>query len=174
MSNATASLGMEAAADTGASVVYLPVKGTTSVYKGTIVSQNSSGYVLPYSASGASYAIGVAQHDADNASGSDGALKVAVEVRRIYVFTNGTAGDAFAETSLIGAPAYASDDHTVADNSNSAARKCIGSFQGLEADGKVRVLIDPAFGFLVNAIATLTDTPASADALRDNLVSQML
>ena len=36
------------------------------------------------------------------------------------------------------------------------------------------MLIDPAFGFIVNALATLTDTPASADALRDNLVSQML
>lgn len=173
MSNATASLGMEAAGDSGAAVIYLPVKGSTSIYKGTIVSQNSSGYVLPYSASGASYAVGVAQHDADNA-GADGAKKVAVEIRRVYAFANGTAGDAFAETSLIGAPVYASDDHTVADNSNSAARKCIGSFQGFESDGKVRVLIDPAFGFLVNAIATLTDTPATADALRDNLVSQML
>jgi hypothetical protein len=174
MANATASLTMEAAADTGASVIYVPVKGSTSIYKGTIVSQNSSGYVLPYSASGASYAIGVAQHDADNSAGSDGGKKVAVEVRRIYCFANGAGGDAFAETSLIGAPVYASDDHTVADNSNSAARKCIGSFQGFESDGKVRVLIDPAFGFIVNALATLTDTPASADALRDNIVAQML
>lgn len=174
MANASASLGMEAVGDSGAAVIYLPVKGTTSIYKGTIVSQNSSGYVLPFSASGASYAIGVAQADVDNSAGADAAKKVAVEVRRIYAFANGTAGDAFAETSLIGAPVYATDDHTVADNSSNATRKCIGSFQGFESDGKVRVLIDPAFGFIVNALATLTDTPASADALRDNLVSQML
>jgi len=174
MSNATASLGMEAAGDSGASVIYLSVKGSTAVYKGTIVCQNGSGYVLPYSASGASYAVGVAQHDADNSSGSDGAKKVAVEVRRIYVFANGTAGDAFAETSQVGVPVYGTDDHTVADNSNSAARKVLGQFQGFESDGKVRVLIDPAFNFIVNALATLTDTPASADALRDNIVAQML
>jgi hypothetical protein len=154
-------------------VVYLPVKGSTHIYKGTLVSQNSSGYVLPYSASGADIAIGVAQHEIDN-TGSDGDKKVAVELHRVYVFSNGAGGDAFAETSLIGQPVYATDDHTVADNSSSATRKCIGFFMGFEADSKVRVLIDPKLAYIVNALATLTDTPASADALRDNIVAKML
>lgn len=173
MANATDNLIPETAGDSGPAVVNLPVKGTTHIYKGTLVSQHSGGYYVPYSASGGGIAVGVALHEQNN-TGSDGDKRVAVETRRIYCFANGTAGDAFSDISVFGAPVYASDDHTVADNSNSAARKCIGSFQGFETDGKVRVLVDPAFAFIVNALATLTDTPASADALRDNIVAQML
>jgi hypothetical protein len=173
MANATDNLIPETAGDTGPMVLNLPVKGTTHIYKGTLVAQNASGYALPYSASGALVAIGVAQHEQNN-TGSDGDKRVAVESHRIYVFANGAGGDAFADTSPIGAPAYATDDHTVADNSSSATRKCVGFFMGFEADGKVRVLINPSLAYLINALATLTDTPASADALRDNIVASML
>ncbi len=173
MANASSNLCFEAAGDSGAGVIYLPVKGTTHIYKGTLISQNSSGYALPYSASGAGIVVGVAQHEIDN-TGSDGDKKVAVELHRVYVFANGAGGDAFAETSLIGAPVYATDDHTVADNSSTATRKCVGFFMGFESDSKVRVLIDPRLAYLVNALANLTDTPASADALRDNIVASML
>jgi hypothetical protein len=173
MANATDNLIPVTAGDSGAMVVYLPVKGSTHIYKGTLISQNSSGYALPYSASGADIAIGVAQHEQNN-TGSDGDKRVAVELHRVYCFDNGAGGDAFSDVSLIGQPVYASDDHTVADNSNSAARKCIGFYMGFNADGKVRVLIDPSLAYLVNALATLTDTPASADALRDNIVAKML
>ncbi len=62
MSNATANLICEAAGDSGVAVIYVPVKGSTHIYKGTLLSQHSGGYALPYSASGAGVAIGVAQH----------------------------------------------------------------------------------------------------------------
>ena len=174
MANTTVNLICEAAGDSGAGVIYIPVKGSTHIYKGSLIAQNASGYALPYSASGATFVVGVAQHEIDNSSGSDGDKKVAVELHRVYLFTNGTAGDAFAETSQIGAPVYGTDDHTVADNSSSATRKCVGFFMGFDADSKVRVLIDPRLACLINALAVLTDTRATADALRDNIVASML
>src|SRR5262245_48494359 len=118
MANATDNLIAEAAGDTGPMVVNLPVKGSTHIYKGTLISQHSGGYYVPYSTSGGSVAVGVALHEQNN-TGSDGDKRVAVESHRIYVFANGTAGDAFSDTSPLGAPVYATDDHTVADNSSS-------------------------------------------------------
>jgi hypothetical protein len=72
---------------------------------------------------------------------------------------------------LIGAVVFGTDDHTVADNSATATRKAVGFFMGMESDGKVRVYINPCLAAIVNALQTLTDTPASADALRDNIVA---
>ncbi len=40
----------------------------------------------------------------------------------------------------------------------------------MESDGYVRVFVDPALAAIVNALQILTDTPATADALRDNIV----
>jgi hypothetical protein len=89
----------------------------------------------------------------------------------MFAFTNGTGGDAFSEASLIGALVYGTDDTTVADNSNSLARQPVGFFMGMESDGKVRVFIDPCLAEVVRKLTTLTDTPGTADALRDNIVA---
>jgi hypothetical protein len=127
--------------------------------------------VVPYSTAASGPCIGVAQHDSSNSGGADGATRVRIESKRGYALANGTAGDAFSEASLIGAVVFGSDDHTVADNSNSQARKAIGFFMGMETDGKVRVWIDPLLASIVDKLQTLTDTPASTDALRDNIVT---
>lgn len=152
-------------------IMDLPVDGGSTIYKGTLQTQlTATGMVVPYSTASAGSVIGVAQNDADNASGADGAIRVRVETRRVFAFTNGTAGDAFSEASLIGSLVYGTDDHTVADNSNSLARKPVGFFMGMESDGKVRVFVDPCMAEIVRLLQTLTDAPATADALRDNLV----
>jgi hypothetical protein len=128
---------------------------------------------VPYSTAAAGVAVGVAQHAADlTAAGTaDGDKRVRIETKRMFAFTNGAGGDAFSEASLIGSLVYGSDDHTVADNSNSLARKPVGFFYGMETDGKVRVYVDPALAAIVLALQGLTDTPATADALRDNIVA---
>lgn len=154
----------------------VPVKGSTHIYKGTIVSQHSGGYYVPGTTSGGGGACGIAQHEMNNTSATDGAARVQIEFMRAYAFPNGLTTDAFSDTSVFGAPVYMTDDHTVADNSGSAVNKCIGWFMGFEADGKVRVFLDPGYAYLVNAINALqllTDTPSTADALRDNIVSVM-
>lgn len=170
MANATESLIITSFGTAGAAFD-LPVDGGSTIYKGTLISQlTGTGMAVPYSTASTASAVGVAQHNADNASGSDGDIRVRVETNRIYAFDNGAGGDAFSEASLIGSLVYASDDHTVADNSNTLAYKPVGFFYGMEDDGKVRVLVNPALAELVRKLTTLTDSPATADALRDNIV----
>ena len=70
----------------------------------------------------------------------------------MYAFTNGTAGDAFADTDTIGILVYGTDDQTVAKTSNTRARTPVGFFYGMESDGKVRVYIDPALAKTVLAL----------------------
>lgn len=174
MANATANLITETMGS-GPFIFDVPVKGSTHIYKGTLIAQHSGGYFVPYSTSGGGSCVGVAQHEMNN-TGSDGAARVRVETKRAYALKNGTSGDAFSDTSKIGAPVYASDDNTVADNSSTATRKCVGWFLGFETDGKVRVFIDPGYAALVdamNSLVLLTDTPANADALRDNIVASI-
>lgn len=152
----------------------LPVDAGSKVYAGSLCTQlTATGMVVPYSTASAGVVVGVAQHAADNtASGaSDGDKRVRIETKRMFAFTNGAGGDAFSEASLIGSVVYGSDDHTVADNSNTQARKAVGFFFGMESDGKVRVYVDPALAKIVDVLQTLTDAPATADALRETIVA---
>lgn len=172
MANATSNLIITSVGGPGPYTFDLPVDGGSHIYKGTLVCQlTATGAVVPYSTASSGVCIGVAQNEADN-TGADGALRVLVETKRMYAFANGAGGDAFSEASLIGAVVYGTDDHTVADNSASATLKAVGFFMGMESDGKVRVLVDPCLAAIVDALQTLTDTPASADALRDDIVGQ--
>jgi hypothetical protein len=135
----------------------LPVDGGSEVFTGSLCTQlTATGCVVPYSTASAGKVVGVAQHAADNTAGADGAKRVRIETGRVYVFDNGAGGDAFSEASLIGAIVYGTDDHTVADNSDTQARKAVGFFMGMESDGKVRVLVVP----WLNAFADATLLPA--------------
>lgn len=155
-------------------IIDLPVAASTHIYDGTLVSQlTATGGVVAYSVASSGWCVGVAQHEQDNSSGLHGDKRVRVESGRIHRFANGLTTDAFADSDLIGIPVYGTDDHTVAKTSGTGARQPVGFFEGFEPDGKVRVLIDPVLARLYAAIAGLTDTPATADALRDNLVAKV-
>lgn len=176
MSNATGTVTTTEAMGSGPFIFDVPVKGSTHIYKMGLVAQHSGGYYVPLTASGGGACAGVAQFESDNSSGSDGAKRVRIETERMYAMTNGTSSDAFSDTSVIGAPVYATDDHTAADNSSSATRHCIGAFMGFESDGRVRVFISARYSYLVdtlNQLQLLTDSPANADALRDNIVASL-
>lgn len=152
----------------------LPVDAGSKVFAGSLCTQlTATGCIVPYSTASAGVVVGVAQHAADNsaAGAADGDKRVRIETKRCYAFSNGAGGDAFSEASLIGSLVYGTDDHTVADNSNSLARKAVGFFMGMESDGKVRVYVDPCLAKIVDALQGLTDTPATADALRDEIVA---
>jgi len=152
----------------------LPVDAGSKVFAGSLCSQlAATGCVVPYSTAAAGVAVGVAQHAADNtaAGAADGDKRVRVETKRMFALDNGAGGDAFSEASLIGSVVFGTDDHTVADNSAAATRKPVGFFYGMETDGKVRVFVDPALAAIVLALQSLTDVPATADALRDNIVA---
>lgn len=172
MSNATDNLIREPIGGGGPLQFAVPVDGGAHVFEGTLVSQlTATGMLVPYSTASSGVAVGVSQHEADNTGGADGAKRCIVESRRVYAFANAGGGDAFSEASLIGSLVYGVDDHTLADNSSSGTRKPVGFFYGMESDGKVRALIDPALARVVELLQGLTDSPASADALRDNIVN---
>lgn len=173
MSNATANLLTITIGHEGY-IFDLPVDAGTHIYEGTLVSQlTATGMVVPFSTASAEHCVGVATHEQDATLGSDGDKRVRVETHRVFAFANGLTTDAFADIDFIGRPVYATDDHTVAKTSNSNARKPVGFFMGFEADGKVRVFVEPMLARLYSALAGLTDTPASADALRDDIVSKV-
>jgi len=151
----------------------LPVAAATHLYDGTLISQlTATGGAVPYSTASSEHCAGIAQHEIDNSAGLIGAKRIRIETARMANLANGAGADAFLDTDFIGAPVYATDDHVAAKTSGTNTRKPIGFFYGLEVDGRVRVFIDPVMARLYAALAALTDTPATADALRDNLVAK--
>lgn len=119
---------------------HLFVKAATTVYEGAMVAQDVAlGGLCHASVAGAGPVIGVATHQA--AAGE----RCIIECDRLYIRDNGLTTDAFSDASLIGAPAYALDDHTVADNDNGGTLQLAGIFMGMEADGRVRIRISPDY-----------------------------
>jgi hypothetical protein len=110
------------------------------IYAGTMVAQLSTGTLVAATTAGAGPVIGKATHTVTAATAGQ---RVVVETDRIFALANGSSGDACSEATPIGAPVYALDDHTVADNDNSGTLQVAGTFQGMEPDGKVRVKITP-------------------------------
>jgi hypothetical protein len=170
MANSTSEREFDYGGGAGPFTFHLAVKGATTIYRGTLVSQSSSGYLVPYSTAASGSCVGVAEHSAAN-DGADGDVRCYVQSKRMVTLANGTAGDAFADTDQIGSLVFGTDDHTAAKTSGSQARKPVGFFYGFESDGKVRVFVDPASARIVALLQALTDSPASADALRDNIVT---
>jgi hypothetical protein len=197
MSNATGSLAY-APYGQGGRNVHLPVDAASKVYKGALVSQlTATGMLVAGSTASSGPAVGVATHDADNtASGAaDGDVRCVVHTDRVFLFANGTSTDACSEATLMGAPVYMHDDHTVYDNDASGTLMRAGYFAGMHPDGRVRVFVTAfgAAGAVASAPAALTysavagtandtlqacpdptDTPATADALRDDIVATLL
>jgi len=190
MSNAAANLKTQPSGEGGRKLV-LPVDGGTHLYEGTLVSQlTSTGMLVPTSTASSGPAIGVVTMECDNSSGSDSSLYATVQTDRVFYFKNGSSSDAFSEASLIGSRAYALDDHTVADNDNSGTLAVAGIFVGYESGTNlVRVLVTSAAlattpvattvaaltdnsggsaNSTIQVLPTLTDSPATADALRDD------
>jgi len=177
--------------------IHMPVDGGSHIYEGTLVSQlTGTGMLVPGSTASSGPAVGVATHETDN-TGSDGAKRCVVHTDRVFLFDNGSGGDACSEATLLGAPVYMFDDHTVYDNDAGGTLKRAGYFAGMESDGKVRVFVT-AFGAgahvqpvtaptaltftavagtantTLEAMPNPTDTPADADALRDDIVANLL
>lgn len=140
MSNATGEIPLAGIGQDGRRF-HVPVKTGADVYAGTLVAQMvSDGTLVAATTAGAGPAIGKATMTVEDAEAGQ---RCVVETDRIYLLANGAGGDAFSDASIIGSPVYASDDHTVADNDSSGTRQQCGTFQGMEADGRVRVLVSP-------------------------------
>ncbi len=138
MSNSTADIQL-AGVGTDGRRLHVPVKTAQAIYSGTMVAQQTSdGLLVPASATGSGRVIGKALQSIASAAAAE---RCQIETDRIYLLANGSGANAFSEATQLGAPAYAFDDHTVYDNSNGDTLKLAGYFYGMEADGRVRVLI---------------------------------
>ncbi len=123
-----------------------PVASGATIYAGSLVMLNSSGYAEPASASaGNKGCIGVAQTTVSNA-GADGLLTVAVSECEALFDNDGVAAVAQSDA---GSAVYASDDATIAsaDGGNyPAAGRVVGVEAATDALGEqVRVCVGMLF-----------------------------
>ena len=111
----------------------VPVKGATLIYRGAMVGVNSSGYAVPITATTGLACIGVADQQADNSSGADGAIKVRVKTG-IFPMANSEGADAL-DWGDVDSIVYGVDDETVAKTSDTDSRSAVGTLWAMGKDG---------------------------------------
>lgn len=111
----------------------LDVAASTTIFAGSLVALNSSGYAVPGSESASLQAIGRAEEYVDNSDGDAGDLTVKVK-RGVFRFGNSAGGDAIAVDD-IGKLCYMVDDQTVGLTSNSYARSPAGRVVDVDSSG---------------------------------------
>ena len=95
----------------GAKSLSLPVKGSTTIYQGSLVALDAEGYAIPGKKAAGLTAAGRAEETVTN-SGADGAVSIRVS-RGVFVFNNtGTAANKIGSKHLLGL-CYIEDDQTV-------------------------------------------------------------
>jgi hypothetical protein len=116
-------------------LVEVPVKASTTIYKGALLVDKGTGYAEP--GTDGSYAfLGVAAEGANNSAGSDGAVKV--RVYKTGTFKYAKAGGA-SQTDLTTA-AYITDDATVAGSTTNSLQA--GTVVSVVDSTYVKVRID--------------------------------
>jgi hypothetical protein len=111
-----------------------PVAAATTIYAGAMVALlTASGYAVPAGTAASGACVGVAQADADNSGGADGAINVNAR-KGAYRFDNSASADLIARTS-IGVNCYIVDDHTVAKTDSSGTRKVAGVVVDVDSAG---------------------------------------
>jgi hypothetical protein len=126
----------EAEGKVGALIQY-KVAGQVHIYKGALVSLNSDGYAVPGADTSGYKFIGVAYEDADNTSGTDGAVSIRVLKTGSFLYPI-----ASVEQSDMGEKAYITDDGEVATSTENHI--LAGYICEIPSSGTVRVRIDNA------------------------------
>lgn len=123
----------------GETMIY-GVVGTVAIEKGHMVAQLAAdGTIVPAGTALSGPCIGVAQHSA-----AVGAA-IIIETNGVYLFDNGTAGNACTAATLHGYTVYCGNSYTIYDNSGGGTLFSAGQYMGLDADGKVKVKITPGY-----------------------------
>jgi len=89
---------------------HYPVAASTKIYAGSIVAVNSSGYAVPASDTAGLRVVGVAESQADNSSGTDGAQTITVRAPIIARYAASSITQA-----MVGQVMYVVDDQTFDD-----------------------------------------------------------
>lgn len=125
----------------GAIAIPVPVAASTTIYLGSIVNVNSSGYAVAGANDTSHECMGIAKEFVDNSAGSNGDLSVIVEFGQV---------EKFASTGItqadVGKSAYVLDSGTVGDDAAASKNVHIGTIVRLVATNicEIHVLPRPA------------------------------
>lgn len=112
----------------------LPVKASQHIYQGSIVCVDATGFVVVGSDTAGLVPQGVAMHEADNSSGSDGDQKVLIQTGKREQFSCSGASQAW-----VGQDACIVDDNTVALAATTTNDIVIGKIVKFISSTKVEV-----------------------------------
>lgn len=119
-----------------ASKIRYPVAASTHIYQGSLVAIDKSGNLIVAPATvpaGGCVIVGRSDTEADNSSGSAGALTATV-TQGIFKWFSGTVADVIT-VSDAGLPCYASDGQTVCRTDNGGTRAFAGYVVQVDTDG---------------------------------------
>lgn len=109
-----------------------PIAGATKVFAGALVALNSSGYLVPFSASTTLKTVGRNERTINN-TGSAGDLSADVKTGT-FRFANSASGDLITRAD-IGNDCYGVDDQTVAKTNGSSSRSLAGKIFDVDDQG---------------------------------------
>lgn len=130
----------------GATSLVLPVKGSTTIFQGSIVAIDADGFAVPGKKAANLKAAGRAEETVEN-SGSDGETVIRVK-RGVFVFDNtATAANKITAADVLG-PCYMEDDQTVTKSATGAS--VAGLVVRVDDEG---VAVEMGFGYTATAAA---------------------
>lgn len=113
--------------------IYMGVAAAKTIYAGSLVARDASGYATPGAVATTLLGQGRAEEQIDNSAGIDGALSVQVR-KGVFKFGNSAAADAIT-IAEIGDYCYIVDDQTVAKTDGSGTRSTAGRIYQVDSDG---------------------------------------
>ena len=114
-----------------------PVAASTNLYEGTLAFLSATGYLDDDTATGANRFAGIVVTQADNSSGSAGAINGEVYAEGVFELV----GSGFTQAS-VGLSVFATDNYVIT-TSPSASASYIGECVGYVSSTKLLVCIDP-------------------------------
>jgi hypothetical protein len=144
----------------------LPVAAATTIYKGSLVCDNGSGYAIPGSTATTQIAAGVARDTVVN-SGAAGAKTVEVE-RGCFRFENSSAGDAITIAERYDV-CFIVDDQTVAKTNGGSTRSRAGIIFDVDSYG-VWVLVGTSLILNYSALETAVNGLVAHSVSTDHAV----
>lgn len=118
-----------------------PMKASTKVFAGSLVARDSTGHLVPGSASTTQKAVGRCRETYDNSTGANAAITAAVDAG-VFLWNNSAAADVITEAE-VGDDCYIVDDQTVAKTDGTGSRSIAGKIVGITSTG-VWVATKPA------------------------------
>lgn len=114
-------------------LIVVPVAAGVRIPAGTLVAASATGFATPGATATTLAYLGMADANADNSAGGDGAVSVPVRRGKAFKWGNDTA-DPVTQASL-GRPCFIVDNRTVAKTHGTNTRSQAGIVLGLDTDG---------------------------------------